>query len=292
MILQINILSLTARVAERILRIPEYFTNYSFVRNALIVSVLVALCAALLGVVLVLRRFSLIGDGLSHVAFGAATVAATLGIFDFSLTLPVTVLAAILILNTNEKRRIMGDAIIAVVSAASLAIGYLILDVGGGTSNLGGDVCTALFGSSAILSIDTYELIFTATIATVLVALTVIFYYKIFSISFDERFAKATGTKTEAYNLVIAIITAVVIVIGMKLAGALLMSALIVFPAMSAMKICKSFKFTIIVAAIIAVICAVGGVLLSILLETPVGATIAAVDILAYGIFAIIGRKK
>lgn len=292
MILQINVSALSSQIAERFLRIPEYFTDYSFVRNALIVSVLVALCAALLGVVLVLRRFSLIGDGLSHVAFGAATVAATLGIFDFSLTLPVTVLAAILILNTNEKRRIMGDAIIAVVSAASLAIGYLILDAGGGASNLGGDVCTALFGSSAILSIDTYELIFTATVTAVLITLTVIFYYKIFSISFDERFSKATGTKTEAYNLAIAIITAIVIVIGMKLAGALLMSALIVFPAMSAMKVCKSFKNTIIVAAIISVICAVGGVLLSILLETPVGATIAAVDILAYGIFSIVGRKK
>lgn len=277
--------------ADRIARIPEYFSKYSFVRNALLVTVLIALCSALLGVVLVLRRFSLIGDGLSHVAFGAATIAATLGIFDFSLTLPVTVLAAVLILNTSEKRRIMGDAMIAIVSAASLAVGYLILDAGGGASNLGGDVCTALFGSSAILAIDTYELIFTAIVTAILVALTVIFYYKIFSISFDERFAKATGTKTEAYNLGIAIITAVVIVIGMKLAGALLMSALIVFPAMSAMKLCKSFKMTLIAAAIIAVFCAVLGVLLSILLETPVGATIAAVDILSYGAFAIAGRK-
>ena len=287
----ITILS-SQSLAERFARIPEYFAEYSFVRNALIVSVLIALCAALLGVVLVLRRFSLIGDGLSHVAFGAATVAATLGIFDFSLTLPVTVLAAILILNTSEKRRIMGDAMIAIVSAASLAVGYLILDAGGGASNLGGDVCTALFGSSAILAIDTYELIFTVVIAAILVALTVIFYYKIFSISFDERFAKATGTKTEAYNLGIAIITAVVIVIGMKLAGALLMSALIVFPAMAAMKVCRSFKLTLIVAAIVAVCCAVFGVLLSILLETPVGATIAAVDILAYGVFTLVGIKK
>ncbi len=292
MILSSFALSSSSSLWERFAKIPEYFAKYSFVRNALIVAVLIALCAALLGVVLVLRRFSLIGDGLSHVAFGAATVAATLGIFDFSLTLPVTILAAILILNTSEKRRIMGDAMIAIISAASLAVGYLILDAGGGASNLGGDVCTALFGSSAILAIDTGELIFTAVTTAILVALTVVFYYKIFSISFDERFAKATGTRTEAYNLGIAIITAVVIVIGMKLAGALLMSALIVFPAMAAMKVCKSFKLTMVAAAVIAVVCAIFGVLLSILLEAPVGATIAAVDIVAYGIFAIIGRNK
>ncbi len=285
-------LSILSSVPQRLAKIPEYLGNYSFVRNALAVSIMIALCAALLGVVLVLRRFSLIGDGLSHVAFGAATIAATLGIFDFSLTLPITVIAAVLILKSSEKRRIMGDAMIAMISAASLAIGYLVLDAGGGASNLGGDVCTALFGSSAILSIDTAELIFTAAVTVILVALTVIFYYKIFSIGFDESFAKATGTKTDVYNLCIAIVTAVVIVIGMKLAGALLISALIVFPAMSAMKICKSFKFTLIVAATISVICATFGVLLSIVLETPVGATIAAIDILAFGIFSVVGRKK
>ena len=279
-------------LSERFSKIPEYLIKYSFVRNALIVSILIAICAALLGVVLVLRRFSLIGDGLSHVAFGAATLAATLEIFDFGLTLPVTVLAAILILNTSEKRRIMGDAMIAIISAASLAIGYLVLDAGGGASNLGGDVCTALFGSSAILAIDTAELISTLVITAILIALTVIFYYKIFSISFDERFARATGTKSNAYNLGIAIVTAVVVVIGMKLAGALLMSALIVFPAMSAMRICKSFKSTIILAPAIAAICALFGVLISIILETPVGATIAATDIITYGIFSLIGIKK
>ena len=281
-----------ASLAERFAKIPEYLGNYAFVRNALAVSVMIALCASLLGVVLVLRRFSLIGDGLSHVAFGAATVAATLGIFDFGLTLPITIIAAVLILKTNEKRRIMGDAIIAVISAGALAVGYLILDAGGGASNLGGDVCTALFGSSAILSIDTAELIFTAIITAAVVALTVIFYYKIFSIGFDERFAKATGTKTDAYNLCIAIVTAVVIVIGMKLAGALLISALIVFPAMSAMKVCKSFKHTLITSAVIGTVCAVFGVLLSIILETPVGATIAATDIIAFGIFSVVGRRK
>lgn len=285
-------LILLPSIGENFGKIAEYFSQYAFVRNALIVSILVSLCAALLGVVLVLRRFSLIGDGLSHVAFGSAAIAATLGIFDLGLTLPITILAAVLILKTNERRRIMGDAMIAIVSASALAIGYLVLDAGGGATNLGGDVCTALFGSSAILSIDTGELIFTAAVTVILIALTVIFYYKIFSISFDERFCKATGTRTEAYNLGIAIITAVVIVIGMKLAGALLMSALIVFPAMCAMKVCKSFKFTMILSAVIAVSCATLGFLISIILETPVGATIAGVDVLAYVIFSVVGIKK
>lgn len=289
--MMLTFLQSSSSLSERAARLLSYF-DYAFVRRAFAVAVLIALCAALLGVVLILRRFSLIGDGLSHVAFGAAAVAAAFGVFDMTVTLPVTVIAAILILKTNEKRRIMGDAIIAMLSAGALAVGYLILDASGGASNLGGDVCTALFGSSAILSIDAVELIFTAAVTAILVALTVIFYYKIFALTFDERFSKATGTATDAYNLGIAIVTAIVIVMGMKLAGALLMSALMVFPAMSAMRVCKSFKMTLVVSAVIAVICAVFGVLLSIILETPVGATIAAADILAYVIFASIGRKR
>ena len=277
--------------SERLSNLVEYF-DYAFVRNALAVTVLIALCSALLGVVLVLRRFSLIGDGLSHTAFGAAAIAAALGIFDMTLTLPITLLSAILILKANEKRRMGGDAIIAVVSAGALALGYLVLEASGGAANLGGDVCTALFGSSAILSIDTKELIITVAVTATLITLTVIFYHKLFSITFDERFAKATGTATNAYNLAFAAVTAVVIVIGMKLAGALLMSALIVFPAMAAMRVCKSFKATLIAAPTIAVICAVFGVLLSIVLETPVGATVAAVDVLTYGVFAIVGKRK
>ena len=277
-------------IAHRFSSIPEYF-KYSFTRNALAVTVLIALCAALLGVILVLRRFSLIGDGLSHVAFGSAAIAATLGVFDFGLTLPITVIAAVIILKGGEKRRIMGDAAIAIISSGALAIGYLVLDAGGGTSNLGGDVCTALFGSSAILSIDTVELVCTALLTAVLTALIVIFYHRIFSVSFDERFSKATGLRAEAYNLVIAIITAVVIVIGMKLAGALLMSALIVFPAMCAMRVSKSFKGTLVLAAIIGIICAVFGLLISIILETPTGATVAACDTIAFAIFSIFKRK-
>ena len=286
-------LSETASVgfAARLARLSEYF-QYEFVRNALIITVLIALCAALIGVVLVLRRFSLIGDGLSHVAFGAAAVAATFGVLDTGLTLPATVLAAILILRSGQNRRIMGDAIIAMLSAGALAVGYLILDGGGGASNLGGDVCTALFGSSAILSIDAKEIAVTAAVAAVLIALTAIFYQRLFSMTFDERFARATGTRADAYNLAIAVITAIVIVLGMKLAGALLMSALIVFPAMGAMRICRSFRATLIASTVIGVIAAVFGVLLSILLETPVGATVAATDILAYAILSVVGGIK
>ena len=277
--------------AARLARLPEYF-QYEFVRNALIITLLIALCAALIGVVLVLRRFSLIGDGLSHVAFGAAAVAATFGVLDTNLTLPATVLAAILILRSGQNRRIMGDAVIAMLSAGALAVGYLILDAGGGASNLGGDVCTALFGSSAILSIDGKEIAVTATVTVILVALTAIFYQRLFSLTFDERFARATGTRADAYNLAVAVITAIVIVLGMKLAGARLMSALIVFPAMSAMRICRSFRSTLVMATVIGVISAALGVLLSILLETPVGATVAATDILAYGILSVVGGIK
>ena len=285
------IFSLAKLSFDGIFELLRLYLSYGFVRNALIVTVLVSICAALLGVVLILKRYSLLGDGLSHVAFGAATVAATFGIFDLSLTLPVTIIAAVLILKSGGKRKIMGDAVIAMISAGALAIGYLILDAGGGAANLGGDVCTALFGSSAILSIDTSELIFTLSVTVILVALTVIFYHKLFSITFDERFSKATGTRTDTYNLGIAIVTAIVIVIGMKLAGALLMSALIVFPAMSAMRVCKSFKATLVVSSLIGVICAVFGVLFSMILETPVGATIAAADVLAFGIFLLIGKR-
>lgn len=283
-------LNIADSISARFAKIGEYF-SYAFVRNALAVSVMIALLASVLGVILVLRRYSLIGDGLSHVAFGSAAVAATIGIFDMGIALPITILAAIFILKGGDSKKIKGDAVIAVLSAGALAIGYLVLDLGGGTANLGGDVCTALFGSSAILSIDTNELIFTCILTAILASLTAIFYYRIFSVSFDARFAKATGEKVGAYDLSIAVITAIVIVVGMKLAGALLISALIVFPAMSAMRVSKSFKGVLITSAIIATVCATFGVLLSIILETPTGATIAAADIIAFGIFSLFGKK-
>ncbi len=283
--------SCTVSVSERLLKLSEYF-KYSFVRNALIVSILIAVCAAILGVFLVLKRYSALGDGLSHVAFGAATVAATLGIFDTSLTLPITVIAAIFILRASPEKRTSGDAMIATVSVGALAVGYTVMSLGGGETNLGGDVCTALFGSSAILSVDTWELIFVALMTTVLVALTAIYKYKLLSVTFDERFAKATGTKTGVYDTAIAVVCAVVIVVGMKLAGALLISALALFPALSAMRLTKGFSRVLVISAVIGAISAALGVLISILLETPVGATVAAVDIVFYGIVSIIRFGK
>lgn len=283
-------LSLT--LFERFAKIGEYF-KYSFVRNALIVSVLIAVCAAILGVFLVLRRYSALGDGLSHVAFGAAALAATLGVFDTQLVLPVTVIAAIFILRLSPEKRASGDAVIAVVSVGALAIGYTVLSLGGGgEANISGDVCTALFGSSAILSVDTLEVIFVLAMTLILAALAVIFKYKLLSVTFDERFAKATGTKTGVYDTAIAVVCALVIVVGMKLSGALLISALALFPALCAMKLTRSFSRVLFISAVVGALSAAVGVIFSILLETPVGATIAAVDIVIYLIISLVKIKK
>ena len=282
-------LSLT--LFERFAKIGEYF-KYSFVRNALIVSVLIAVCAAILGVFLVLRRYSALGDGLSHVAFGAAALAATLGVFDTQLVLPVTVIAAIFILRLSPEKRASGDAVIAVVSVGALAIGYTVLSLGGGEANISGDVCTALFGSSAILSVDTLEVIFVLAMTLILAALAVIFKYKLLSVTFDERFAKATGTKTGVYDTAIAVVCALVIVVGMKLSGSLLISALALFPALCAIKLTRSFSRVLFISAVVGALSAAAGVLLSILLETPVGATIAAVDIIIYTVVSLVKIKK
>lgn len=282
-------LSLT--LFERFAKIGEYF-KYSFVRNALIVSVLIAVCAAILGVFLVLRRYSALGDGLSHVAFGAAALAATLGVFDTQLVLPVTVIAAIFILRLSPEKRASGDAVIAVVSVGALAIGYTVLSLGGGEANISGDVCTALFGSSAILSVDTLEVIFVLAMTLILAALAVIFKYKLLSVTFDERFAKATGTKTGVYDTAIAVVCALVIVVGMKLSGSLLISALALFPALCAMKLTRSFSRVLFISAVVGALSAAVGVIFSILLETPVGATIAAVDIIIYTVVSLVKIKK
>ena len=282
-------LSLT--LFERFAKIGEYF-KYSFVRNALIVSVLIAVCAAILGVFLVLRRYSVLGDGLSHVAFGAAALAATLGVFDTQLVLPVTVIAAIFILRLSPEKRASGDAVIAVVSVGALAIGYTVLSLGGGEANFSGDVCTALFGSSAILSVDTLEVIFVLAMTLILAALAVIFKYKLLSVTFDERFAKATGTKTGVYDTAIAVVCALVIVVGMKLSGSLLISALALFPALCAMKLTRSFSRVLFISAVVGALSAAVGVIFSILLETPVGATIAAVDIIIYTVVSLVKIKK
>ena len=259
------------------------FLQYPFVRYALIAGVLIALCSSLLGVTLVLKRFSYIGDGLSHVAFGAMSVAAVMNLTNnMLLVLPVTIICAVLLLRTGQRARIKGDAAIAMISVAALAFGYLIMNLFPTSSNLAGDVCTTLFGSTSILTL-TWDEVWLCIALSVLVALVfVLFYNRIFAVTFDENFAKATGVKAEAYNLLIAVITAVIIVLAMNLVGSLLISALVVFPALSAMRLCRSFRGVTVCSAVFAVLCAFSGIIISILAGTPVGSTIVATDAVAF----------
>ena len=271
-----------------------YF-QYPFVRYALIVGVLIALCSSLLGVTLVLKRFSFIGDGLSHVAFGAMAIASVLNITNNMLfILPVTVICAILLLRAGQNTRIKGDAAIAMISVGALAIGYLLMNLFSTSPNISGDVCSTLFGSTSILTLTKGEVWLCAILSIVVVAIFILFYNKIFAVIFDENFAKATGTRANAYNLLIAVVIAVIIVLAMNLVGSLLISALVIFPALSAMRLFKSFRSVTISAAVMSVISATAGILISILAGTPVGSTIVAVDIavflVSYGIGRITGR--
>ena len=270
-----------------------YF-QYPFVRYALIVGVLIALCSSLLGVTLVLKRFSFIGDGLSHVAFGAMAIASVLNITNNMLfILPVTVICAILLLRAGQNTRIKGDAAIAMISVGALAIGYLLMNLFSTSPNISGDVCSTLFGSTSILTLTKGE-VWLCAILSIVVAIFILFYNKIFAVTFDENFAKATGTRANAYNLLIAVVIAVIIVLAMNLVGSLLISALVIFPALSAMRLFKSFRSVTISAAVMSVISATAGILISILAGTPVGSTIVAVDIavflVSYGIGRITGR--
>lgn len=263
-----------------------------FVVNALIVGVLIALCSSLLGVTLVLKRYSFIGDGLSHVAFGAMAVAAVVGLTnDMPLVLGITVVCAVLLLRVGKNAKIKGDAAIAMISVGALAIGYLLMNIfGTGSSNLSGDVCSTLFGSTSILTLSTFDVWMCVILSVIVVLFFVLFYNKIFSVTFDESFAQATGQRAGLYNLLIAIVIAVIIVVAMQLVGSLLISALVIFPALSAMRVFKSFKSVTICAAIVSVVCALIGLLTSILAGTPVGSTIVAVDIVVFIIFSVIGK--
>ncbi len=270
-------------------KLTLYF-SYDFVKYALIVGVLIALCSSLLGVTLVLKRFSFIGDGLSHVAFGAVAVATVLNLSNnMLLVMPVTIVFAILLLRTGQNTKIKGDAMIAMLSVGALAVGYLIMNVFSVSSNLAGDVCSTLFGSTSILTLKITDVRLCIVMSIVVIAVFVLFYNKIFAVTFDETFARATGTRTNLYNLLIAVVIAVIIVLAMNLVGSLLISALVIFPALSAMRLFKSFRAVILCAAILSVVCAVLGMLISILAGTPVGATIVAVDIAAFGIFMLLG---
>lgn len=268
----------------------QYF-QFPFVRYAFVVGVLISLCSSLLGVTLVLKRFSFIGDGLSHVAFGAMSIAAVLNLSNnMYLVLPVTVIAAILLLRTGKNTKIQGDAAIAMISVASLALGYLIMNIFKSGTNLAGDVCSTLFGSTSILTLTKSEVYLCIALSIIVIASFFVFYNKIFAVTFDENFAKAVGTHAEVYNLAIAIIIAVIIVLAMNLVGSLLISALVIFPAISAMRVFKSFKSVIICSAIVSVFCSVSGLLISILAGTPVGSTIVAADLFVFVIFSVAGK--
>ncbi len=269
------------------------YLSISFVQYALIVGILIALCSSLLGVTLVLKRFSFIGDGLSHVAFGAMAIAGVLHLKDDMLfVLPFTVLSAILLLRTGQNTRIKGDAAIAMISVGALAVGYLLLSLFSASANLSGDVCTTLFGSTSILTLTKEEVWLCTGLSVVVVLIFILFYNRIFAVTFDENFARATGTKAEAYNLLIAVVIAVIIVLAMNLVGSLLISALIIFPAMSAMRLFRSFRGVTVCSAILSVTCALLGILISILWSTPVGSTIVAVDIGAFLICCLIAKVQ
>ena len=263
---------------------------YPFVRYALVVGVLIALCSSLLGVTLVLKRFSFIGDGLSHVAFGAMAIAAVLQITnEMPLAMVITIISAVLLLRTGQNTKIKGDAAIAMISVGALAIGYLLMNIFSTSSNLSGDVCSTLFGSTSILTLSPVEVWLCVGMSVLVVAVFILFYNKIFAVTFDENFARATGTKAGLYNLLIAIVVAVIIVLAMNLVGSLLISALVIFPALSAMRIFKSFRSVTICAAALSVACSLIGILASILAGTPVGSTIVAVQIIAFGLSWLAG---
>lgn len=269
------------------------YLQYPFVRYAIIVGVLIAFCSSLLGVTLVLKRFSFIGDGLSHVAFGGIAIASVMNLSNNMLAvLPVTVISAILLLRSGQNAKIRGDAAIAMISVSALAFGYLLMNIFSTSSNLTGDVCSTLFGAMSLLTLDAGEVWLCAALSVLVVFVFILFYNKIFSVTFDENFANAVGVRADRYNLLIAVITAVIIVLAMNLVGSLLISALVIFPALSAMRLFKSFKGVMIFSSVFSVICALIGMIISILAGTPVGSTIVAVDAFAFAACCMAGAVK
>jgi zinc transport system permease protein len=268
----------------------KYF-SYEFVWFALIVGVLISLCSSLFGVVLVLKRFSFIGDGLSHVAFGALAIATVMNILSSMLVvLPVTVICAVVILGVGKKTQIKGDAAIAMISVGALALGYLVMSLFSSSGNIAGDVCSTLFGSFSIITLSRAEVLACVILSVIVIAAFVLLYNRIFALTFDESFASASGVRSSVYNLIIAFITAVIIVLAMNLVGSLLISALVIFPALSAMRVARTFKGVVITAAIISTLCALIGILVAILASTPVGPTVVAVDILAFALCFLAGK--
>lgn len=269
----------------------QFYLQYPFVWYALIVGTLIAVCSSLIGVTLVLKRYSFIGDGLSHVAFGAMAVATVFHLAnDTIFVMPVTIIAAVLLLRSGQNAKIKGDAAIAMLSVGALALGYLVLHLFSTSANISGDVCSSLFGSTSILTLSKQDVWLCVIMAAAVILIFWICYNRIFAVTFDENFAKATGIQADRYNLWIAIIIAVIIVLGMNLVGSLLISALIIFPALSAMQIFQNFKQVVICSAVISVSCALVGILISILVSTPVGATIVAADMIVFLLGSLVGR--
>ena len=270
------------------------YLEYPFVRYAIVAAMLISLCSALVGVILVLKRYSYIGDGLSHVAFGAMSIALVLGMIQqkMYLVFPITTVAAILILKSGQNKRVQGDAIVGMISTGALALGYLLMNLFPPTANISGDVCSTLFGSTSILTLSKAEVWLCVFASIIVLIIFVMLYPKIFAVTFDENFSKAIGLKANQINLILAVIIAVIVVLAMNLVGSLLISALVIFPALSVMQLFKSFKAVLIGAAVLSEICTVTGMLVAILCSTPVGSTIVTVDIIAFIICWLIRTMK
>lgn len=273
-------------------KIIVYF-HYPFVRYALIVGVLIAICSSVFGVTLVLKRFSFIGDGLSHVAFGAIALAAILNVTNnLLIVLPITVICAVLLLRTGQNSKIRGDAMIAMVSVGALAVGYLLLNIFSTSTNIAGDVCSSLFGSTSIITLTKTDVIICSVLCLAVMIIYLLLYNRIFAVTFDEAFMKASGFNTEVYNTLLAVIIAVIIVLAMNLVGSLLISALIVFPALSSMRVFNNFKKVVISSVIISVICAVIGIITALIISAPIGPTIVLANVLIFTIFYVFGKIK
>lgn len=270
----------------------EYLA-FPFVQRALAAGLLVALAAALLGVTLVLRRLSYIGDGLSHVAFGTMAVAGALNFADrLALSLPVTTLCAVALLRSGRGAKVRGDAALAMLSVGAMAVGYLLMNLFPGSSNVAGDVCTTLFGSTSILTLSPTDMWLCAGLSGTVALFFALFRHRVFEVVFDPDFARASGTRTALWETALAVLAAVVVVLAMRLVGTLLISALLVFPAAGAMRACRSFGAVLACAAATGVLCAAAGILVSILAATPVGSTVVAADILAFLVLSLVGDLR
>lgn len=270
-----------------------YYLQFPFIRYALIVGVLIALCSSIFGVTLVLKRFSFMGDGLSHAAFGIMCVAGVLNLSnEMMLVLPVTVLFAIVLINGSNHIKLKGDASVALLSVSSLALGYLLVNIFGTSANVSGDVCSTLFGSTSILTLTLADVWICIILSVLALTVFLLFYNKIFAVTFDEGFVQATGNRAKTYNLILAVAIAVIIVLAMNLVGSLLITALIIFPALSSMRLFKNFLSVTVSSAVISVVCAALGIIISIIAGTPVGSTIVATNLVVFILCSLIGKLK